>query len=156
MTTAQLLKLNFDEVRRRSIKVWRAIPPEHYGFRVDPQCMSLIEQVRHVLEDDFNYAEMLRLGGDPVPEVTPWSGRPLGTVDDELRFAEPHRRRFLEQVATYSEQDLGERTVSRPSRGYVRTFGDFLQRIAYHEAVHTGQLLRDLRIAGCPRPDVWD
>jgi hypothetical protein len=25
MPTAQLLKLNFDEVRRRSIKVWRAI-----------------------------------------------------------------------------------------------------------------------------------
>jgi hypothetical protein len=72
MTTAQLLKLNFDEVRRRSIKVWRAIPPDHYGLRVDPQCMSLIEQVRHVLEDDFNYAEMLRVGGDPVPEVTPW------------------------------------------------------------------------------------
>jgi len=46
-------------------------------------------------------------------------------VDEELRFAEPHRRLFLDQVA-------------------------------YHEAVHTGQLLRQLRIARCPRPDVWD
>lgn len=69
---------------------------------------------------------------------------------------EPHRRRFLDQLATYSERDLGERTVSRPSRGYVRPFGDFLLRIAYHEAVHAGQLLRDLRIAGCQRPDIWD
>lgn len=81
MTTAQLLKLNFDEVRRRSLKVWRAIPPEHYSFRVDPQCMSLIEQVRHVLEDDFNYAEMLRVGGDPraggdaVVRPPAWNGR---------------------------------------------------------------------------------
>lgn len=156
MTAGQLLKLNFDEVRRRSIKVWRGIPPERLAFKVDPACMSLAEQVRHVLEDDFNYAVMLRTGGDLPAGPTPWDGRALGTVDDEIQFAAPFRRELLDLVASFSERDLVERTVNRPSRGYVRTFGDFCLRIAYHEAVHTGQLLRDLRIAGCNRPDVWD
>jgi hypothetical protein len=156
MTAADLLRLNFEEVRRRSLKVWSAIPPGHLGFRVDPHCMSLIEQVRHVLEDDFNYAEMLRSGGELPPGPTPWEGRALGTVDEELQFAAPFRRAFLELVANFSERDLKERTVNRPSRGYERTFGDFLLRIAYHEAVHTGQLLRDLRRAGDARPNIWD
>jgi hypothetical protein len=96
MTAGQLLRLNFEEVRRRSIKVWRAIPPERLAFKVDPECMSLAEQVRHVLENDFNYAVMLRTGGDLPADPTPWDKRALGT------------------------------------------------------------LLRDLRIAGCVRPDVWD
>jgi hypothetical protein len=156
MTSAALLRLNFDEDRRRSRKAWTAIPAGLLDFRGDPQCMSLIEQVRHVLEDDFNYAEMLRSGGDLPPGPNPWHGRALGSVDDEVRFAAPFRQSFLDLVASFSERDLVERTVSRPSRGYVRSFGDFLLRIAYHEAVHTGQLLRDLRRAGCPRPDLWD
>ena len=99
---------------------------------------------------------MLRSGGDLPPGPTPWDGRALGSVEDEVRFAAPYRQAFLDLVAGFSERDLAERTVSRPSRGYVRTFGDFLLRIAYHEAVHTGQLLRDLRHAGCPRPNIWD
>jgi hypothetical protein len=38
MTAGRLLTLNFEEVRRRSIKVWRAIPPERLAFKVDPEC----------------------------------------------------------------------------------------------------------------------
>jgi hypothetical protein len=29
-------------------------------------------------------------------------------------------------------------------------------RMAYHEAVHTGQLLAYLRAMGIPRPNIWD
>lgn len=29
-------------------------------------------------------------------------------------------------------------------------------RIAYHEAVHTGQLLNYMRNMGVERPDIWD
>lgn len=30
------------------------------------------------------------------------------------------------------------------------------QRIAFHESVHTGQLLDYLRTSGIPRADIWD
>lgn len=40
--------------------------------------------------------------------------------------------------------------------GYIRDLGDMLLRIAYHESVHTGQLLDYLRTAGVPRINVWD
>ncbi|MED2149537.1 DinB family protein, partial [Bacillus thuringiensis] len=40
--------------------------------------------------------------------------------------------------------------------GYTRNLGDMLMRMAYHEAVHTGQLLRDMRALGLKRPHLWD
>ena len=156
MQTSSLLILNFEEVRRRSVKTWRSIPTGVLAFRVDAGAMSLLEQVRHVLEGEYLYAEMLRTGGDLASETTPWAMRPLVSVDDELQYAEPHRRAFFELLASYSARDLAERRVTRASRGYSRTFGDFLLRMAYHEAVHLGQLLRDLRAAGVDRPPIWD
>ena len=38
----------------------------------------------------------------------------------------------------------------------VRTIGDFVLRMAYHELVHTGQLLSYLRRMNVPRPEIWD
>lgn len=34
--------------------------------------------------------------------------------------------------------------------------GDYLNRIAYHESVHTGQILSYLRTIGIDRPQIWD
>ncbi|MBM7542797.1 putative damage-inducible protein DinB [Amphibacillus cookii] len=34
--------------------------------------------------------------------------------------------------------------------------GDMLLHVAYHEAVHTGQLLDYLRTADIPRGHIWD
>ncbi len=46
--------------------------------------------------------------------------------------------------------------IDRSESGYVRSLGDMLLRIAYHEAVHTGQLLDYLRTADIERVRVWD
>ncbi len=40
--------------------------------------------------------------------------------------------------------------------GYIRELGDMLLRVAYHESVHTGQLLDYLRTAKVKRPIIWD
>jgi uncharacterized damage-inducible protein DinB len=37
-----------------------------------------------------------------------------------------------------------------------KILGDYLNRIAYHESVHTGQLLDYLRTIGIERPQIWD
>ncbi|MEZ5028674.1 MAG: hypothetical protein R2765_07795 [Ferruginibacter sp.] len=46
--------------------------------------------------------------------------------------------------------------ITRKEKKQHRKLGDYLLRIAYHEAVHTGQLLDYLRTLNSPRANIWD
>ena len=156
MNTTELLILNFEEVRRRSIKVWQGIPADYFHWKQDAEAMSLIETVRHVLECEWLYMEMTKNGGSLLSDETPFNPRSYTNVADEITFAEPHRQKFLEFVASFTDEDLTTKKIERRDKGYVRTVGDFLLRVAYHESVHAGQVLNNLRVAGVPRPNIWD
>ena len=156
MSTVEAILLNLREVRRRSLKVWEGIPAEHLHWRPDPEAMSCIEHVRHLLEADYLWHHMVETRASVSDDGTPWTGRPLGSVAQEVAFAEEHRARFLAAVAAFSDEDLVTIRIDRSDQGYVRPLGDFLLRAAYHEAVHTGQLLAYLRSMGAGRPRVWD
>ena len=156
MQSVELLLLNLEEVRRRSVKVWRGIPGERLRWQPDAGAMTCIEMVRHVLEGEWLYMQMLRGGGSLASDESPFNPRPYTDVADELAFAAPYRREFLELVGSYTAEELSIRKVDRADKGYVRTAGDFILRIAYHESVHAGQLLGYLRLLGAPRPNIWD
>jgi uncharacterized damage-inducible protein DinB len=156
MTSTELLVLNLEEVRRRSLKLWSAIPADRLQWRLDPEAMSCIETVRHVLEGEFLYSSMLRTGGSLTSEDSPFTGRPYESVQAEVAFSEPFRKECLALVASYTPQELRVKTVDRSDKGYVRSLGDFILRMAYHEAVHTGQLLGYLRAMNVARPNIWD
>jgi len=68
----------------------------------------------------------------------------------------PQREALLQTVLELSDEDLDNIEIDRRDVGYVRKAGDFILRIAYHEAVHAGQMLQYLRMAGVPRPSIWD
>lgn len=156
MTATDLLALNLEEVRRRSLKVWHAIPPDRLHWKMDAGAMSCIETVRHVLEGEFVYMSMLKTGRSPASEETPFTGRPYQNVEAEVTFAVPFRSAFLQLVRSYSSERLLTETVNRSDKGYVRTAGDFILRVAYHESIHAGQLLANLRTMGAARPNIWD
>ena len=156
MTAAQLLVWNLEEVRRRSLKVWNAIPADRLAWKPDASAMTCIEMVRHVLEGEYLYLGMLKTGASPASEESPFTGRPYTTVNSELDVAAPSRRELVEFVAVLSDADVQNRKVDRSDKGYVRAAGDFILRMAYHEAVHTGQLLGYLRSIGAARPNIWD
>lgn len=73
-----------------------------------------------------------------------------------MKVAEPFRNEFIETIKSYSEEDLTNIKIDRSESGYIRSLGDMLLRVAYHESVHTGQLLDYLRMAEVPRVRVWD
>ncbi|WP_442955943.1 DinB family protein [Paenibacillus sp. MMO-58] len=87
---------------------------------------------------------------------SPYEARAFTTLRDELQFSEPYRNEFMNTVKSYTEEDLTRIQIDRKDVGYIRSLGDMLMRIAYHEAVHSGQLLDYLRTAGVKRPKVWD
>jgi uncharacterized damage-inducible protein DinB len=156
MQSTELLILNFEEVRRRSVKAWQGIPAERLQWKPDAEAMSCIEMVRHVLEGEWLYMQMLRGGGSLESDGSPFNPRPYTDVAAEIEFAEPYRKEFLKLVGSYTAEELMTRKVDRADKGYVRTMGDFILRIAYHESVHVGQLLGYLRLMNVPRPNIWD
>lgn len=156
MESIELLIVNLEEVRRRSLKVWHSIPEDRLHWKPDAEAMTCIEIVRHVLEGEFVYMQILRTGGSLASEETPFTGRPYQGVAAEVAFAEPFRKQFLGLVGSYAPHDLSARRIDRSDKGYIRNLGDFVLRIAYHESVHTGQLLGYLRSMEVARPNIWD
>ncbi len=156
MTTTELIILNLEEIRRRSIKLWMGISPEHFGWRPDGEAMTCLEMVRHVLEGEHLFHVIVQRRGDLGDYVSPWTDRPYTDLEDELAFSEPFRKAFLASINEFSESDFDAVEIIRSEKGQRRKLGDYLQRIAYHEAVHTGQMLSYLRTLAVHRPLIWD
>jgi len=156
MTSAELIILNFEEIRRRSIKLWSAITPEIYFWQPDKDAMTCIEMVRHVLESEHIYHVIVNNRGNLGDFISPWEGRPYTTLQDELDFVKPYHDKFYEAIRSFTPDDLDNIEIIRPERNQRRKLGDYLLRIAYHEGVHTGQMLSYLRTLGVDRPEIWD
>ncbi|MGE6256358.1 DinB family protein [Heyndrickxia sporothermodurans] len=158
MNANQLLILNFEEIRRRSIKVWKSIPTEVLDWRPDIEAMTCKEMIRHIIQGEYQYHQILTNRGSLSLEGSddPYASRAFITVEEELSFAQPYRQKFLDFVKSLSNDDLSNIKIDRSNIGYVRPLGDMLLRIAYHESVHTGQLLDYLRTVKAERPDIWD
>jgi uncharacterized damage-inducible protein DinB len=156
MRSIDLILLNFNETRRRSIKVWTSIPQEKLHWKPDDEAMTCLEMIRHVLESEHYYHLAIQNRGSLEVFDSPFEKQPFSTVHAELNFAEPYRNHFLETVKSFSEEDLTNIKIDRSDVGYVRSLGDMLLRIAYHESVHIGQVLDYLRTAQVPRIRVWD
>jgi uncharacterized damage-inducible protein DinB len=156
MKSIDLIILNFNEVRRRSIKVWTSIPEEKLHWKPDDKAMNCLEMIRHVLESEHYYDLAIRNRGSLSVFDSPFENQPFTSVNAELEFAEPYRKQFIDTIKSFSEGDLENIKIDRSESGYIRDLGDMLLRVAYHESVHTGQLLDYLRTAGVPRIRIWD
>jgi uncharacterized damage-inducible protein DinB len=156
MNAKDLLILNFEEVRRRSIKVWKGIAEDHLFWKPDETAMNCIEMVRHVLEGENIYHHIVLHGGDLGNFESPLKSNPYYSIDDELKNAQPYREKFLKMVNGFTAKELDEVYITRKEIKQHRKLGDYLLRIAYHEAVHIGQLLDYLRTAKMARPKIWD
>ena len=156
MNANEVLILNLEEIRRRSVKIWQGIPVDKLDWKPDAEALSCLEMVRHVLKGEWAYMQMLLAGRSVDTDDSPFYPRDYTDVSAELEIAEPYRKEFLNLVKSYSPEELANRKIDRSDVGYVRTYGDFILRISYHEAVHAGQLLDYLRTTNVPRPNIWD
>ena len=156
MNTIDIILLNFQEIRRRSIKLWAGLPTEHYHWKPDLEAMTCLETVRHVLESEHLFHIIVKNRGNLGDYVSPWEGKPYTNVQDEIAFADSYRNDFLEEIQNFQIEDLSLIEIIRSEKGQRRKLGDYLLRIAYHESVHTGQFLDYFRTIGIERPLIWD
>ncbi len=155
MTQTQLILLNFTEIRRRSTLLWKALPEEFYGWKPDNSAMTALEMIRHVLQADYGWNRIISRA-DMSQYKTPWQGRPLISVADELEFAKPYREEFLNTIKQFSDHELANTEIIHPGNGEKKMLGQYLLRIGYHESVHAGQFLSYLRAMDVERPKIWD
>ncbi|MBB6324558.1 putative damage-inducible protein DinB [Algoriphagus iocasae] len=155
MTQSELIILNFTEIRRRSIKLWKGLPESYYHWRPDDKAKSAIEMVRHVLEADYGWNKIINKES-MADYLSPWKNRPFTSLADEIEFAEPYRNTFLESVKQFSDAELSEIEIIHPGNGEKKMLGKYLLRIGYHESVLAGQFLSYLRAMNINRPEIWD
>ena len=156
MNSIEIILLNFSEIRRRSIKLWSGIPSEYLDWKPDKNAFSIIEMIRHVLEGEHLFHKIIQNRGNLGNYPSPWKGLEYTDLENELNFAKTYRDDFLKMIRELDESDLENVRIERKEVGQSKTLGDYLNRIAYHESVHTGQMLDYLRTAGIDRPKVWD
>ncbi len=156
MNAKELLLLNFEEVRRRSIKIWKSISEEDLFWRPDAEAMSCFEMIRHVLEGENTYHHIILNRGVPGSYTSPLKGNPYTTMEDELKNAQPYREKFLKMINSLTAEDLEEEFVTGKEIKQHRKLANYLWRVAYHESVHTGQLLGYLRTLNAPGAVIWD
>jgi uncharacterized damage-inducible protein DinB len=156
MNSIETIILNFEEIRRRSIKLWSGIPVEFYAWKPDKDAMGMLETVRHVLEGEHLFHKIVENRGNLGDYISPWEGVNYSNIQNEIDFAKPFRDNFFKTINSFSSEDLSQIEIVRSEKGQRRKLGDYLQRIAYHEAVHTGQMLSYLRTLGVERPQIWD
>jgi len=156
MTQTEIILLNFEEIRRRSIKLWTGITPDKYFWKPDTKAMHCLEMVRHVLEAEHLFHMIVNQRGSIPDYISPWTDKPFTNLQDELDFAKSFREKFLQAIKTFQVDEFDSIEINRVEKNQRRKLGDYLQRIAYHEAVHTGQMLSYLRTIGIDRPLIWD
>jgi uncharacterized damage-inducible protein DinB len=155
MTAQEILVLNLQEVRRRSLKIWRGIPDSQLAWKPDETALTIGEMIRHVWEGSENYRRIVAHGGSlELPDS--YADGPISSIETEIAFAAPLFEKLLEDIRRFTSDDLSMKWIDRSDVGYRRKLGDFLARIAYHESVHAGQLLGYMRMAGIERPNIWD
>ncbi len=156
MNSIAIILLNFSEIRRRSIKLWSGIPDEYLHWKPDESAFTIIEMIRHVLEGEHLFHTIINNRGNLGDYKSPWEDLEYINLKEELNFAESYRAAFLDMIKELEETDLESIRIERKEVGQSKKLGDYLNRIAYHEAVHTGQMLDYLRTAGIKRPVIWD
>lgn len=159
MNAIDLTVLNLKETRRRSIKLWESLPNSWITWRPDKEALSFGEMIRHVWSASYHYHMVLRNNGSvktATPTPTPFDQEPIISIKKEIELSKLYFDDFIEYVQSLTIEELETRLIDRSDVGYQRFLGDMLLRIAYHDAVHVGQFLQYLRMAGLERPLIWD
>ncbi len=156
MNSKKIILLNFSEVRRRSMKLWNGIPNEYLNWKPDENAFTIIEMIRHVLEGEYLFHRIIENRGDLGNYQSPWNKLNYSDLKNELDFSKKYRTGFINMISELKESDLENVRIERKEVGQSKKLGDYLNRVAYHESVHTGQILSYLRTIGIERPQIWD
>lgn len=127
MTQNELIINHLSETRKRSILLWMSLPENFYDWKPDPEAMTAIQMIRHVLQADYGW-NMIINKEDMSGYHTPWEDHPYSNVENEIEFAEPYRQIFLQSIRNFSEKELSNTIIIHPGNGAEKLLGSYLLR----------------------------
>ena len=89
MTPNEIIILNFEEIRRRSIKLWSGITPDSYFWRPDSKAMHYLEMIRHILKGEHLFHMIVNKKDNLGDYISPWTYRSYIDIQSEIEFAAP-------------------------------------------------------------------
>jgi DinB superfamily len=89
MLSVELLILNLEEIRRRSLILWNSLPEENYDWQPDENAMTCLEMIRHILEGEHLFHIIVKNRGNLNDYISPWQDKEYTSLQDEIDFALP-------------------------------------------------------------------
>ena len=141
----------FNNVRERTMRVARCIPPDKLDWTYTPGKFTLGDLLRHlaVIERDM-YAENMQ--GKPSRYTS--HGKELADgYENVLAFVERLHQESMEIFSKLTDADL--QTKCKTPAGAEITKWKWLRLMAEHEIHHRGQIYLYLSMLGMPTPPLY-
>jgi uncharacterized damage-inducible protein DinB len=135
---------HFGALRKLSVAVAEAMPPEHYAFRPDPGSMTFGELISHIAAT--NYAFCAGLGDSNPPQIPAPSDKDKGAV---VKFLSSSFEYCSALIPNLTEEQLSKVHNSPDGRLLGR---EVLLAMYVHVAHHRGQAEIYLRDKGIKPP----
>ena len=141
----------FSNVRERTLRVARCIPPEKIDWSYAPGKFTFGDLLRHLaVVERYMFAENIQ--GHPSRYTT--HGKELADgYENVLAFMERLHSESMEIFSKLSDQDL-QRKCPTPGGAAIAVW-KWLRSMAEHEIHHRGQIYLYLSILGVPTPPLY-
>jgi uncharacterized damage-inducible protein DinB len=141
----------FGNVRERTMRVARCIPPEKIDWCCAPGKFTLGDLLRHLAVTE-RWIWAVTVSGRPSAYTT--HGKELaGTYEDITAFMERLHAESMEIFAKLSDEDL-QRKCKTPDDAEI-TRWKWLRLMVEHEIHHRGQIYLYLGMLGVPTPPLY-
>lgn len=138
---------------QRTLRVLRALPPEQYDFRPDPQGRSIAELAWHIAEMEAFSVHSVATGRIDLAAKPPGLERPATLPELVEGYARVHDA-ALARVSALGPAEL-ERPLASPMGGEVSVSEVLWGWMLHHVIHHRGQLTLMCRLAGGTPPGVY-
>jgi uncharacterized damage-inducible protein DinB len=141
----------FDNVRERTMRVARCIPPDKIDWTYAPGKFTFGDILRHLaVAERYMWAENVQ--GNQSRYTN--HGKDLADgYENILAFMERLHAESMEIFSKLTDDDL-QRKCTTPGGGEIR-IANWLRSMVEHEAHHRGQLYIYLGILGVPTPPLY-
>lgn len=141
----------FENVRGRTLRVIRAIPPEKFDWTYREGKFSLADLVRHIgATERYMWAETVQC----KPSRYPGHGKELADGHENvLTFFDRMHRESMEILSRLSDEDLQKKCLT--PGGTPITVWKWLRAMTEHEVHHRGQIYLYLAMLGVETPPLY-
>jgi uncharacterized damage-inducible protein DinB len=151
ISTIQPFLQYFSNVRERTVRVARCIPPDKINWSYAPGRFTLGDLLRHIaVTERYMFAENVQ--GHPSRYTS--HGKEFGeTCDQILLLMDDLHKESMEIFARLTDEDLLKKCAT-PGNIQITTW-KWLRSMTEHEIHHRGQIYIYLALLGVPTPALY-